>query len=504
MAQHVKLNLDLLKEIRTFNPRLMSYNVEMTEVTGGTFWKEFTPGQIAGTEPFTVDPNAKSYAEITKSMVQWYNPVDLTNPRLRKLAKELGSCWVRVSGTWATKTYYDLDGKMNGKAPEGFENVLTREQWLGVLDFVKAVNGRLLISVANCAGQHSAHEPLPMDEAKKIFELSKEYGVPIEAAEFMNEPNMLVSSGAPEGYTATDYARDQDIFFGWVKENYPECLLVGPCGGYGTSESMKKASGGGIQTMFSICTNDDLLEGTKVPMDVYSYHIYAGISERMAPVMPSRHWGAAKALNEEYLDFPINGARISTPARDQHVPGGEMWVTETADSGAGGSSWASTYLDVPRTLNELAGFVTVTDGVLFHNTLCSSDYGYLRHSTFEPRPNYFAVKLWQDLVGNTVYDSGIPVEQGKHVYCHSRKDGKEGFVYLVINNSWTDTTTVELPKDAVKYALDGNGDMRSTVLYLNGKPLTLGENDELPDLSGEPVPAGSVEVVPGGCVFFVL
>ena len=37
----------------------------------------------------------------------------------------------------------------------------------------------------------------------------------------------------------------------------------------------------------------------------------------------------------------------------------------------------------------------------------------------------------------------------------SRKDGKDGVVYLVINNSFTETTTVELPKDAVRYTLAG-------------------------------------------------
>ena len=30
----------------------MSYNIEMTEITGGTFWKTYTAGQIAGTETF--------------------------------------------------------------------------------------------------------------------------------------------------------------------------------------------------------------------------------------------------------------------------------------------------------------------------------------------------------------------------------------------------------------------------------------------------------------------
>jgi len=37
MAQFVKLTPDSLKPLRTVNPMLISYNVEMTEVTGGTF-----------------------------------------------------------------------------------------------------------------------------------------------------------------------------------------------------------------------------------------------------------------------------------------------------------------------------------------------------------------------------------------------------------------------------------------------------------------------------------
>ena len=47
---NIKLN-SAPDKLRTVDPRLMSYNVEMTEVTGGTFWKAYTPEQIAGTEP---------------------------------------------------------------------------------------------------------------------------------------------------------------------------------------------------------------------------------------------------------------------------------------------------------------------------------------------------------------------------------------------------------------------------------------------------------------------
>ncbi|MBQ5756057.1 MAG: hypothetical protein IIV88_02240, partial [Erysipelotrichaceae bacterium] len=57
--------------------------------------------------------------------------------------------------------------------------------------------------------------------------------------------------------------------------------------------------------------------------------------------------------------------------------------------------------------------------------------------------------------------------EGKHVYAHSRKDGKPGYCYLIINNSLTDEMTISLPKDATVYTLDGNGNMRNKVMYLN-------------------------------------
>ena len=73
---HIKLEIGNLETLRTVNPRLMSYNVEMTEVTGGTFWKAYTPGQIAGTEEF---PPISGMHEMA-NLMQWYDPIDTTNP----------------------------------------------------------------------------------------------------------------------------------------------------------------------------------------------------------------------------------------------------------------------------------------------------------------------------------------------------------------------------------------------------------------------------------------
>ena len=508
MAHNLKFIPENLKEIRKMNPRLMSYNVEMTEVTGGTFWKAYTEGQIAGTEEFPKLEGGFSNHTAMAGLMQYYPPIDTTNEKLIALAKELGPVWVRVSGTWATKTYYDFDGTTGGKAPAGYQSVLTREQWANILSFAKAVDAKLLVSVSNCAGDHDENNgPIRLAQIEKLFGLTTELGGTIDALEFMNEPNMLQISGAPLGYDFDDYIRDQDIINGWVRENYPECLIVGPCN---TGMADEKASdekisqmGAGMGNMFKMGTAHDLLRGHQVKMDVYSYHYYNGISERLAGMMPTGHWPAQAAHTDAYLQVAPGICYMNIPVRDQYMPGAEMWVTESGDAGGGGDTWASTYLDVLRTLNELGSFCTLTNGVIFHNTLASSDYGFLQHGSFDPRPNYFAVLLWTRLMGDTVYACGNPNVEGAHLYCHSRKDGKDGYVYLLINNSLTDATTVELPGVAKLYELSGNGNMRNKVMYLNGKPLTLQENNELPCLCGKDV-EGTISIAPGSCAFIVI
>ncbi len=475
----MKLETAGLKKLRTVDKRLVSYNVEMTEITGGTFWKAYTPEQIAGTEPFGLSRDFVEFT-LTEELMQYFPPINLYDEKLRYLAKSLGTVWVRVSGTWATKTYYDFDGKAGGKAPEGYASVLTREQWTGLLDFVKAVDGKLLVSVSNCVGDHPNGGALDLSQTKKLFDFSHEYGVDIDAAEFMNEPNMLEASGAPKGYTAADFVRDQDIFNRWVREHYPNCLIVGPC-----ATKSRRAS------------VEALMDDAEVPMDVFSCHYYNGASERMAPRFPEAHWDASLAHTDAYLAVAPNYAKEYAAYRDKYVPNGQLWVTESGDAWGGGNTWGSTYLDVFRTLNELGSFAEITDGVIFHNTLASSDYGFLQHGTFEPRPNYFAVWLWNQLMGDVVYEA--EKRENLHIYCHSRKDGIDGCVYLVINNSLTDTVTLALSKTAEIYLLSADT-LRAGKIKLNGEPLNMENMEYLTPKKAE----GMLSIAPATCTFVVL
>jgi hypothetical protein len=485
-----------LKKVRVNEDYLVSYNVEMTEVTGGTFWKAYSEEQISGEEAF--EP-AKDFSEMGKLM-QMYDPIDLSNKRLVELTKALGPAHVRVSGSWASHTYYDFDGKTSGVPPKGFQAVLTKEQWNAVLEFIKNVNGKLQISVANTDGVHDENGVWKEDQAKLIFDYSKNYGVPIFSTEFMNEPNTYLLGGAPQPYSNEELARDQDLYYRFIRKNYPETLLVGP-GVAGDKEVME-----GLSITYTnnipIVPTRSIIELCKEKPDIFSYHYYNGISERGAMVIGG-HWDVKDALSEEYLSVAGKACEFYGTIRDEFVPGAPMWVTESGDAGCGGNTWGSTFLDVFRYANELGHFSLLTEGVIVHNTLTSSDYGLLDHKDHSPRPNYWLVLLWNQLVGSTVYDSEIEISEGAHVFAHSRKDGEKGYTYILINNSETSSTMVDIPANSVRYTLSAE-ELRSKEMMLNGKVLDLVGEYGLPELQGVLESPGALELKPLTVTFIVV
>lgn len=500
MGEHIVIKEQYKPLKHQMDEGIVAYNIEFAEITGGTFWREYTAEQMEGKQTFVMK-NTSEEKEREEQLMQIYPPIDLYEEKLRYYAKTLGAQWIRVSGTWATTTYYDFSGECCGQAPEGYQNVLTKEQWCGVLDFVKNMSAKLLISVSNCEGVHHAKEPWNPKEAEKIFSFSKEYGVPIAAVEFTNEPNLKEGTGTPQGYTDEDFRRDEDIFFAWVRKNYPECLCVGPSI-IGPDRKPKIPGLHLKQDSRGLC--ERFLNGANEKPDIFSYHFYNGVSERLASQMPMAHARPEQATSETYLVASQEVAEKYAKMRARYCRGEDIWVTESGDACGGGNTWASTYLDVIRTLNEMGGFAKTAKGILFHNTLCASDYGFLSPRYHEPRPNYYAVLLWYRLMGTIVYDSGEAIRLGAHMYVHSRKDGKTGFAILIINNS-SETTELDIPKSAEVYQLSGQGGyLRSFYMELNGVVLKTDSEGILPPLHGKKISAGKYVLAAGTCTFLIL
>ena len=222
-----------MRRIGTVDERFQSYNVEMVEVIGGRFWKPYRDIDALLKAQSSVTQSNKDAAAVPAGMdpnlYQQRPPIDLTNPRLRKLAAALGPAYVRVSGTWANTAYFHNSDQPAPKTPpKGFGGVLTRRQWKGVIDFAHAVDAKLVTSFATSPGTRNPAGVWTPDQARQLLDYTKSIGGSIAAAEYMNEPTYAEMGGAPKGYDAAAFGRDFSVFLPFVKKAAPDMLSPRP------------------------------------------------------------------------------------------------------------------------------------------------------------------------------------------------------------------------------------------------------------------------------------
>ena len=453
-----------LPRVGTVDERFQSYNIEMVEITGGRFWRPYRSQPDA--EPTRSQRSGSDTWDKDSNRFQYRSPIDLTNTRLRKLAAALAPAYLRVSGTWANSTYFSDSDDQSSAPPAGFNGVLTRRQWRGVIDFARSVDARIVTSFGISTGTRDAAGSWKRDQANRLLDFTKSVGGTIAAAEFMNEPDLAAIGGAPAGYDAAAYGRDLKIFDAFLKQASPQTMILGP----GTIGQTALAS--------------DMFTAAEPDIDAVSYHYYGALSQRCG----GNHTPET-ALSEDWLGGTDRALAFYRNLRDRLKPDKPLWLTETAEAACGGNPWASSFLDTFRYLDQLGRLAKAGVQVVMHNTLAASDYGLLDERTLEPRANYWGALLWRQLMGTTVLDAGLPIQPGLHVYAHCQKDRSGGVTLLVINTDRNAPHALMLPAASVLYTLNAENPLDIRV-RLNGNMLTLSAGDTLPSISGAPMPAG--------------
>jgi len=464
-----------LPRLGTVDTRLQSYNIEMVEVTGGRFWKPYPREGLA--------PPATGTDRFARR-----EPIDLANPRLRRLAAALAPAYLRVSGTWANSTFVAEQDPPPAAPPAGFNGVLTRRQWQGVVAFSQAVDAPIVTSFAISAGTRDAHGAWTPVVARRLIDNTRADGGAIAAAEFMNEPDLPDIGGAPPGYDAAAYASDFATFRTLARAAAPDMKILGP----GTITDSPGAAA--------------LLAATASGVDIVSYHFYGTLSQRCQ----GTHTPEA-ALGEAWLSATGRAAAFYRDLRDRYAPGKPIWLTETADAACGGSPWGKTFLDTFRYLDQLGQLAAAGVQVVMHNTLAASDYGLLDETTFAPRPNYWAALLWRRLLGSTVLGIQVgvqvgihvPTESGLHVYAHCARGAPGGVTLLVINPDRVTSHSLTLVGASQRYTLDA-ATLQAATVRLNGSALALGADDALPALDAVATDAGPLAFAPASITFLVV
>jgi len=489
----VTLATGKMPAITHVDERYQSYNIEMIEVTGGRFW---APYKAAAQEP--AEDQQPGPAGMPASLYRYRPPVDLENPKLQKLAAALGPAYVRVSGTWANSTWFqDSDATAPEKPPAGFNGVLTRKEWTGVVDFARAADARIVTSFAISPGVRDASGVWTPAEAEKVLKYTQSIGGSIGAAEMFNEPTYAAMGGAPKGYDAEAYARDFKAFIAYIKKADPQMEILGP-GGVGEGGALGQAPG------MTPIRSEDILRDEGPGLDAFSYHYYGGVSQRCAR-MGAGAMGTTpeKALSEHWLTLTLRDEAFYRALRDKYAAGKPMWLTETAETACGGDPWAADFIDSFRYLTQLGELAQKNVQVVMHNTLDASDYGLLDETTLEPRPNYWAAVLWRRLMGTTVLDPGAGKQLDLYVFAHCLR-GKHGAVaVLAINADREQAREISLPKASARYTLTAP-DLLGTSVLLNGAELKAAADGSLPPMEGAAQSAGTAELKPKSITFFAV
>lgn len=479
-----------MPKIAEVDPRYLSYNIEMVEVTGGRFWAPYKSSSAA-TPATPPDPNQP--AGSNSGLYQYRKPIDLANPRLRKLASALGPAYLRVSGTWANSTFFqDNDQPASTQPPAGYRTVLTRAQWKGVIDFAHATDSQIVTSVAISPGTRNAQGVWTPDQAKSFFDYTHSARGVIAASEFMNEPTIPGPGNAPKGYDAAAFARDAKIFASFLHKESPQTLYLGP-GGVGEGTSLLASN-----THMNIIPSDEILKDTGAIFDAFSYHFYGSVSHRCGGKITPQ-----EALTWNWLNRTNTAEEYYARLRDTYDPAKPMWLTETAEAACGGDPFAAQFVDTFRFLNQLGTLAQNGVKVVMHNTLSASDYGLLDENTLDPRPDYWAALLWKRTMGSIVLNPQAQSQPGLLVYAQCMRRVPGGVTLVALNTDQKQKRAIALSTPAERYTLT-SGVLTGTAVLLNGTALHANPDGSLPTLNSQHFGGGTIQLDPLSITFLTI
>lgn len=491
------LNPSTLKAMGKVDPRFLSYNIEMVEVTGGRFWRPYKSSMQKSAAVTGASPHMEQQVGADTAMFEYRPPIDLYNARLRKLAAALGPAYVRVSGSWANSTYFQNDDRAAVKTPpKGFSGVLTRREWKGVVDFSRAVDAPIVTSVAVSPGARDMHGDWDSGQAAARFEYTKSIGGRIAATEFMNEPSIPGPNGAPNGYDAPAFGRDVHAFDSFLRKDFPHVLFLGPSA---VAEGVSLLpSGGAAAGRMKLLPVAGLMKSAPPVFDAFSYHFYGAVSHRCGGNL-----SLEQAMTSEWFDRTDTAEAFYSAVRDKYLPGKPIWLTETAEAACGGDLIAGQFVDTFRYLNQLGSLAQRGVKVVMRNTLASSDYGLLDEDTYDPRPDYWAALLWKRTMGDVVLNPRVPKDQKVRIYASCMHAKKGGVTLLLLNTDTQATHNVSISEAGKRFTLTAP-ELTSTTVLLNGAALNAAPDGSVPVLHAVQAAPGETRLPPASITFLTL
>ncbi|XP_062116611.1 heparanase-like protein 1 [Humulus lupulus] len=438
--------------------------------------------------------------------------LNLSHPILFKAIKAFKPLRIRIGGSLQDRVLYDVESLKDPCHPFqkrkgglfGFSrgclhltkwdelNLFFSKTGAIVTFGLNALHGRHLIYKSTWGGDWDS------GNAYDFMKYTVLKGYQIDSWEFGNE---LCGNGVGARVSPEQYGKDLINLRRIINELYEKSeikpTLIAPGGFYDQKWFTKllQVTGSGV-------------------VNIISHHLYnlgAGDDPRLVSRILSPHYLNKTATT--FIDLDQN--------LKQHGPWASAWVGESGGAyNSGGRNVSDTYIDSFWYLDQLGMAAVYNSKVYCRQSLIGGNYGLLDKDTFLPNPDYYSALLWNQLMGENVLSVMTNASPFLRIYAHCAKE-RAGITLLLINISnqtefilkienglselvnpkttihiqssfirgikrsvsWVGRKTSDEPLYREEYLLTpANGQLRSKTMLLNGTPLGITKDGNIPNL----------------------
>uniref|UniRef100_A0A1D1Z3K1 Heparanase-like protein 1 n=1 Tax=Anthurium amnicola TaxID=1678845 RepID=A0A1D1Z3K1_9ARAE len=438
--------------------------------------------------------------------------LDLNHPFLSKAIQAFLPLRIRIGGSLQDQVVYEVPNMAYPCLPFekradglfGFsEGCLSMARW-DELNLLFEKTGAIVTFGLNAlCGRYRIQKgiwggPWNSSNARSFIGYTVLKGYQVDSWEFGNE---LSGHGVVASVNAVEYGNDMIELKAIVDELYQKPIL----------RPLVLAPGGFYEQHWYA----QLLQvsGSDV-VNVMTHHIYnlgAGNDLHLVD----------KILDPQYLSQIANTLRDLELTIQRHGPWASAWVSESGGAyNSGGRGVSDTFINSFWYLDQLGLAAKYNTKVYCRQALIGGNYGLLDTKTFLPNPDFYSALLWHRLMGKGVLGIDISGSSLLRAYAHCAKH-RAGVTLLLINLSnntefsvtvrndmnvflaegsgiqrdnaimhglkktvsWVGRKTSEVDAKREEYHLTAkDGYHRSKTMLLNGNPLELTENGNIPDM----------------------
>ncbi|KAL4584088.1 hypothetical protein LXL04_008678 [Taraxacum kok-saghyz] len=441
--------------------------------------------------------------------------LDLSHPFLSKAVQAFKRMRIRVGGSLQDQVLYNIGNytgpchpftKMKGGLFGFSKGCLNMSRWDELNQFFNKTRALVTFGLNALHGRHQIKKGVwggdwNYNNARDFIKYTVSKGYQIDSWEYGNE---LSGKGIGAKVDAEQYASDLIELRGIIDNSYrkfrPKSLLVAP-GGFFDKQWFSKM----LQVSGSEIVN---------VMTLHIYNLGPGVDPNLVKKILDPHF-----LSRASMTFSGLRETIETDG-----PWASFWVGESGGAyNSGGRHVSDTFVNSFWYLDQLAMAAKYHTKVYCRQTLLGGNYGLLNRTTFSPNPDYYSALLWDRLMGTGVLDvNRINIAPHLRTYAHCSKR-KNGITVLLINLSnqtnfkldvynimnlnlrttqentsrknisfgdglknkvsWVGLRSTDENLTREEYHLTPqHGDITSKTMLLNGVPLKLTENGDVPSL----------------------